>query len=320
MLKYQDVFVPGGFPRHTYNPRVDLQLEDRLGEVMHNLCKLVTVTGQTKSGKTVLTRKVLPPEKAIWIDGGTVSTEDDFWHVILQDLDLFQSAQQNESDATKGTVHGKATAGANFLIAKGEGEVGTAIEKQRTTARTSTRTVSARVSALRGLRETMRPVVVDDFHYIPRDMQGSIVRALKPLVFDGLPVAIVAIPHRRYDALKVEKEMTGRIAPIEIPVWSSDELRYIPEIGFGLLNYKPADHVTKRLASEAIGSPHLMQDFCRTISKLLDLSGASSPTPLIVSEDQLTTVFVMSRKLLEDQYSRNWHAVHNHERIESRER
>ena len=56
MLRYQDVFVPGGFPRHTYNPRVDLQLEQRLAEVKDNLCKLVTVTGQTKSGKTVLAR------------------------------------------------------------------------------------------------------------------------------------------------------------------------------------------------------------------------------------------------------------------------
>src|SRR5579862_4928844 len=116
MLTYQDVFVPGGFPRHTYNPRVDLQLEERLGEVTHNLCKLVTVTGQTKSGKTVLTRKVLPPEQTIWIDGGTVSVEDDFWQVIIQELDLFQSTQLDEGRETKGTIHGKATSGANFVI------------------------------------------------------------------------------------------------------------------------------------------------------------------------------------------------------------
>ena len=66
MLRYQDVFVPGGFPRHTYNPRVDLQLEERLVEGRDNLCKLVTVTGQTKSGKPVLARKILPPEEAVW--------------------------------------------------------------------------------------------------------------------------------------------------------------------------------------------------------------------------------------------------------------
>ena len=42
-MRYQDIFVPGGFPRHTYNPRKELQLERRLGEVKENLCKLVTI-------------------------------------------------------------------------------------------------------------------------------------------------------------------------------------------------------------------------------------------------------------------------------------
>ena len=70
-IRYQDIFVPGGFPRHTYNPRVDLQLEIKLAESKDNLCKLVTVTGQTKSGKTVLARRIFPPEETVWIDGGT---------------------------------------------------------------------------------------------------------------------------------------------------------------------------------------------------------------------------------------------------------
>ena len=59
-LKYQDIFVPGGFPKHTYNPREELQLERKLSEAKDNLCKLVTVTGQTKSGKTVLAKRVFP--------------------------------------------------------------------------------------------------------------------------------------------------------------------------------------------------------------------------------------------------------------------
>ena len=30
MLHYYDVFVPGGFPEHTYNPRETLALETQL--------------------------------------------------------------------------------------------------------------------------------------------------------------------------------------------------------------------------------------------------------------------------------------------------
>jgi hypothetical protein len=291
MLKYQDVFVPGGFPRHTYNPRVDLQLESRLGEVTNNLCKLVTVTGQTKSGKTVLARKVLPPEETIWIDGGTVSEEDDFWHVIIEQLELFQDTRQDNSSAVAGKIAGKAAASASLLVAKGQGEVGAEIQRTRTAGKSITRSVSSRVTALRGLRESRVPLVVDDFHYIPREMQGKIVRALKPLIFDGLPVVIIAIPHRRYDALKVEKEMTGRISPIDIPVWSEEELRYIPTTGFGLLNYILPKDISERLATQAIGSPHLMQDFCRGISKAMSVEQASRRKALPVTDTELDGVF-----------------------------
>ena len=57
-LRYTQIFVPGGLPDYTYITRAGLRLEDRLREAFDNLCKLVVVTGQTKSGKTVLARRV----------------------------------------------------------------------------------------------------------------------------------------------------------------------------------------------------------------------------------------------------------------------
>lgn len=290
MLKYQEVFVPGGFPRHTYNPRIELQLEQRLSESRRNLCKLVTVVGQTKSGKTVLARKVLPREDCVWVDGGTVAAEDDFWQVVLEQLDLFQGTQEQSSDETTSTVGAKATAGANFLVAKGAGELSGQLAKKRATGRMKARSVSPRVAALHGLGQSLVPLVIDDFHYLPRDLQGSIVRALKQLIFDGLPVAIIAIPHRRYDAVKVEKEMTGRISTVEIPAWTEEELRFIPDTGFRLLKMDVPDSASHRLAEQAIGSPHL-QDFCRTICRVVEVDGVTDPDRLRRTLDNLTDVF-----------------------------
>jgi hypothetical protein len=290
-LRYQDVFVPGGFPRHTYNPRIELQLEQRLSESRRNLCKLVTVVGQTKSGKTVLARKVLPREECVWVDGGTVAAEDDFWQVVLEQLDLFQGTQEQASDETTATISGKGTAGANFLIAKGSAELGGQLSKKRGSARSRTRSVSPRVAALRGLGRELVPLVIDDFHYLPRDLQGSVVRALKQPIFDGLPVAIIAIPHRRYDAVKVEKEMTGRISPVEIPAWSEAELRFIPDTGFRLLGISVPDSASRQLASEAIGSPHLMQDFCRTICSRGETGDRIDAARLRHIIEKLTDVF-----------------------------
>jgi hypothetical protein len=289
-MRYQDVFVPGGFPRHTYNPRSSLQLEQRLAEVKDNLCKLVTITGQTKSGKTVLTRKVLPEEEAIWIDGGTVSSEEEFWQLILQRLSLFQSVEEERASSRSAEVSLKGKAEANFLVAKGSGELGGTLGKTSGRSQRGGRTVSSRVAALAGLKAANLPLVVDDFHYLPRDLQGNVVRAMKPLVFDGLPVSVIAIPHRRYDAVKVEREMAGRILALEIPSWSIEELRFIPETGFGLLGYSISRPDADRLGTEAIGSPHLMQDFCRGIAKQRRIEPASTGQALNIGTDELDTV------------------------------
>ncbi|HKH99114.1 MAG TPA: hypothetical protein VJ999_08400 [Candidatus Sulfotelmatobacter sp.] len=290
-MRYQDIFVPGGFPRHTYNPRAALQLEEKLSEARDNLCKLVTVTGHTKSGKTVLTKKIFPREDAVWIDGGVVSTEDNFWDIIIEQLDLFQATEKEEGKEIEVKVEGKGSAEANFLVAKGSGEVGAGIGRTRSSGQKFGQTLSSRVVALRGLAHTKIPLIVDDFHYIPRDMQGNIIRALKPLIFDGLPVIIIAIPHRRYDAIKVEREMTGRISAVEIQPWSEDELQFIPRTGFNLLTCAVPQRLSALLATESIGSPHLMQDFCRGLCGLLGFREDVVIKELVVTDEQLQSVF-----------------------------
>ena len=44
MKKYKlgNVFVPGGLPKLTYNPRTEHKLENILSEANDNLCKLVS--------------------------------------------------------------------------------------------------------------------------------------------------------------------------------------------------------------------------------------------------------------------------------------
>ncbi|MGA2065667.1 MAG: hypothetical protein ABSG86_11890 [Thermoguttaceae bacterium] len=289
--QFTDVFVPGGFPHHTYNPRLALQLESRLEQVRHNLCKLVTVTGHTKSGKTVLVRKVLPREEAVWVDGGTVGAEDDFWQVVLDQLDLFQTAGVEEANQDGAEVSGTLAAKASLLILKGEGQLGGKLGSTRSRTRAQSRTISSRVAALNGLRDAKRPLIVDDFHYLPKSLQGDLVRALKPLIFDGLGVAIIAIPHRRYDAIRVEKEMTGRILPVEIPTWAEDELGFIPKTGFRLLERDADPDVICRLANEAIGSPHLTQDFCRGICRAKSSDGVSLPNPMAITAPDIEQVF-----------------------------
>jgi hypothetical protein len=290
-MRYSEIFVPGGFPQHTYNPRTTRRLEERLNEAAENLCKLSTVTGHTKSGKTVLVRNSFPPEESVWVDGGVVSEEEDFWTSIIEQLELFQGAEEESSSVKSSELGAEGTAEANFLLAKGRGKVGGKVGTSKGKSKISTRKVNSRVIALAGLRKTGLPLVIDDFHYIPREMQGSIVRALKSPIFDGLPVILIAIPHRRYDALKVEKEMTGRLHPVSIPLWEHDELSFIPEQGFPLLDCNISDKLISSFTNEAIGSPHLMQDFCRTICRLNGIKTDKDGMSLKPSTKELQEVY-----------------------------
>jgi hypothetical protein len=269
-FKTSEVFVPGGMPRHTYIARTERDLEPRISAVSENLCKLAVLTGATKSGKTVLVNKAFPRSsgESIWIEGGSVDSEADFWTSVLDQLDGYTSQQLSDTQESGQSLSGDVDGEIGIpLTLKGRGKVGTGITRKQASVATAALSVSPRAAAISQLRASKRTLVIDDFHYLPRSFQGSLIRALKPLVFDGQPVIVIAIPHRRFDAVKVEKEMTGRLESVEIPSWSVDELEEIALVGFPLLNLIVDRDIIERLAAEAYGSPHLMQEFCKEICK-----------------------------------------------------
>lgn len=105
-------------------------------------------------------------------------------------------------------------------------------------------------------------VIIDDFHYLPQPEQLKIVRGVKDLIFEGLPVILIAVPHRAYDAVRVEKEMTGRVDSIALGQWDPADLQQIAVQGFAALKITVTEQVLDRLATESFGSPHLMQTHC----------------------------------------------------------
>jgi archaellum biogenesis ATPase FlaH len=52
-----DVFTPNDFPEYTYVPRTGDDLEKRLADAIATPKVVVSLSGPSKSGKTVLNRK-----------------------------------------------------------------------------------------------------------------------------------------------------------------------------------------------------------------------------------------------------------------------
>jgi hypothetical protein len=268
MTTIGQVFVPGGLPGVTYVPRDGLKLETLFGDYLDERGRILSLSGPTKSGKTVLIRRMLP--QSIELSGGDIKSAGDFWAGVVDHLKAYPEETKSieRGDAQTDTLEGNAGVSVPTLFDLG-GSVSRAKEDTQSRAHTVARIRPDHLIAKEKLNAAPDTVVViDDFHYMPPAAQLDIVRGLKPLVFDGTRVVIASVPHRAFDAVRVEKEMTGRVEQLPIPTWERPELEAIALRGFGELNVSSEQADVDRLVQESFRSPHLMQDFCLQFGKL----------------------------------------------------
>ncbi|GJH28800.1 ATP-binding protein [Caballeronia novacaledonica] len=268
ILEVGEVFVAGGMPTITYNPRSQLNLEGQLRDAIKRLNKIILVVGATKSGKTVLVRRVLPLDEAIWVEGGAIREEGDFWQEIVNQLGISLETSTTIGESAENGTQNEGSAGIKPFGIGAEGKR-TASSKDSTTRQDGFKRVeTARSASLRVLKERKLTLVVDDFHYMTRELQSSIVRALKQPVFDRLKVVLLAVPHRVADAVKAESEIEGRVASVAVPDWHNPELVDIANSGFDALNVDVDAVEVQHLVDGAFSSPHLLQDLCSLLCKL----------------------------------------------------
>ena len=263
--------MPGRYPEHTYNSRSDHQLEQKLLEYVRERGSILTLVGPTKTGKTVLLERVI--DNPIWVDGQGLDDLDTFWSIIGDELSLHVQIGVEKEKNTAATAVARVSGGLPFLVnAEGGGDF--TAGSSELTQTVTVRSLAAGVK--KALLASGRTLVVDDFHFITRPVQTEIVRAVKPLVYKGLPAIFTAISHRVNDSTSVVEDMIGRVDPFEIELWDVDELLVIAAKGFPLLNAVDEDFsIAKRLAQMSFGSPHIMQRLCRELCKVNDLHETS---------------------------------------------
>jgi hypothetical protein len=105
-----EVFVAGGQPTVTYVDREDQHIERTLARAIATPNQIVSLSGPTKTGKTVLCRRVLNKRQYVWVDGGKVKSADEFWGTVNSDLAL--PSATTETTGTNTTT----TAGINAVV------------------------------------------------------------------------------------------------------------------------------------------------------------------------------------------------------------
>lgn len=276
-IRLEDVFKPGGNPTHTFVSREGQNFEGRIEQWKKAEYKILSVSGPTKSGKTVQLKRALG-DQAVWIPGGSIRSEDEFWKTVCDQLDL--SLESIETEMTSNATE----SGAGFSAGV---QAGLKTLRESRTEITNIRARSPKYAATQALQSLPLVLVIDDFHYIEQEVQREVIRALKDPVFNGAKAVVISVPHRSFDAVKVEKEMTGRFLPLDFSLWSKEDLMKVASQGFDVLDCAdPEDVVAERFANEAFGNPLLMQNFCLRLCRENGVSNSSEGKLMDIPENE----------------------------------
>jgi hypothetical protein len=78
-----DVFTPNDFPEYTYVTRTGPDLEKRLADAIATPKMVVSISGPSKSGKTVLIEKTVGKDNLIIVSGAKVGRGDELWSRVV---------------------------------------------------------------------------------------------------------------------------------------------------------------------------------------------------------------------------------------------
>jgi hypothetical protein len=261
-LRAVEVFTPSEFPLHTYVSRDDFRLEQRLRDALDTPGEVVSVSGPSKSGKTVLIERVVGDD-LIPISGAGIKSADQLWDRILDWMDVPVSTGRvtTYSGGAKIATGAKGEAGLPY-VAKGSIEGSTAIESSASRANSVTRERRGMTQVIEEIAGTAFVVLIDDFHYIDRSIQSEVAREIKASAAAGVKICTASVPHRADDVVRGNPELRGRVRAVDIDYWHKDELKRIASTGFDLLNAQANVDALAKYISECSGSPQLMQALC----------------------------------------------------------
>ena len=178
-------------------------------------------------------------------------------------MDVPTERVESIGSTVKAEVGGKAGGKAGIpWVAEGKAEAGGSVSAERSGETKERFELTGLQQVIKEIAGSDFVVFVDDFHYIPKDVQKEIGKQIKEAAENGVRICTASVPHRADDVVRSNTELRGRVQAIDTDYWKEEELEQIAYRGFRELNVDIAPAIMKRLTSEAFGSPQLMQAIC----------------------------------------------------------
>ena len=286
-----DVFTPTGVPTYTYVDRSEQNLEVQLRNAIRTPGMIAALSGPSKSGKTVLIRKVIDQDNLITVSGAAITDPAHLWNRVLNWMEAPSSVSYSSGDTIKAEVGGKGRVSAGAILAKAqmEAEAKAGYEHERAKERSFERTGIDQV--VREIAGSDFVVFVDDYHYMPKEVQTVVGRQIKEAAERGINICTASVPHRKDDVVRGNAELRGRVQGIDFSFWKDEETRKIAELGFGVLGVDLPGFALDRMAEEAFGSPQLMQQICLQACMRLGIDEQTERRSVPISHADLKKIF-----------------------------
>jgi hypothetical protein len=277
-LSSAEVFTPTSFPSHTYVTREELHNERLLREWMRSSTQVASISGPSKAGKTVLVQRVVGEDNLITVSGASVRSPDQLWERVLDWWGEPHSTTAASADATTET---RAQEKGLTLGVPGSGASGKHVSS---TAHAGTQTTQATVNR-RGLPQVVQEIahtpytiLLDDFHYIPSQIQGDVAQQIKDAASRGVRICVASVPVKADNLVRALPELRGRVLAIDVDYWSQKDLIQIAKLGCPLLGLEVDNASLQMFAREAAGSPQLMQSICLWMCNHLGVRETAEPS------------------------------------------
>jgi hypothetical protein len=211
-----DVFTPNDFPEYTYVTRTGPNLETRLADAVSTPKVVVSISGPSKSGKTVLIEKTVGKDNLILVSGAEVKNGSELWSRVVAwmggPITVAEQTGKSTAHRAGGEVAGKAGVP---LLTEAAGRASYDNTNTASTVVTETRTADSLNQIVTEIGDSSFVLLLDDFHYIPKDAQAEVAQQIKAAAERGVRICIATVPHRADDVVRTNHELRGRLAQID---------------------------------------------------------------------------------------------------------
>ena len=262
-MKATEVFTPGKLPDVTY---VDDHLKERariLHDALETGAAVISLSGPSKSGKTVFIEKNVGKDRLIQVTGAGITEADRLWDRVFDLIGTPISKRTTSTRSFVGAMGGKIGGEAGVLVSA-TGEVSASGKWGHSSSEQHDGAVDYLQLLIRELGGSGFGVFIDDFHYIPRPVQIEISNQIKEAIRSNVVFVVASVPYHADDAIRANPDLRGRSIKLDFDYWRPEELAKIADRGFQKLLATANPAYIHALASEAAGSPQLMQSLCLT--------------------------------------------------------